>query len=36
MQGSAAAAQVVWVLVASAALVAVFGPVTAHLYRRDR
>ena len=36
MQGSAAAAQVVWVLVASAALVAVFGPLTAHLYRRDR
>jgi daunorubicin/doxorubicin transport system permease protein len=36
MQGSASAAQVVWVLAAAAALVAVFAPLTAHLYRRDR
>jgi len=36
MGGQAAAGQVAWVLLASAALVAVFAPVTVHLYGRQR
>jgi ABC-2 type transport system permease protein len=36
MEGTATAGQVGWVLVASAALVSVFGPLTMHLYRRKR
>ena len=36
MHGQAAAGQVAWVLLASAALVAVFAPVTVHLYGRQR
>jgi ABC-2 type transport system permease protein len=34
MQGSAAASDVLWVAVASAALVVIFGPITMALYRR--
>jgi ABC-2 type transport system permease protein len=34
MAGTATAGQVGWVLVAAAALLAVFGPLTVHLYRR--
>jgi ABC-2 type transport system permease protein len=34
MNGTATASEVVWVLVASAALTAVFAPLTTHLYRR--
>jgi len=34
MDGTAAASQAGWVLLASAALIAVFGPLTMHLYRR--
>ena len=34
--GLAAAGQVAWVLLASAAVVAVFAPVTVHLYGRQR
>jgi ABC-2 type transport system permease protein len=33
MAGTATAGQIGWVLLASAALIAVFGPLTAHLYR---
>jgi ABC-2 type transport system permease protein len=33
MHGTAGAGDVGWVLLASAALVAVFGPLTMHLYR---
>ena len=33
MAGTATAGQVGWVLLASAALVAVFGPLTMYLYR---
>jgi ABC-2 type transport system permease protein len=36
MAGQAAAGQVAWVLLASAALAAVFAPVTVHLYGRQR
>jgi ABC-2 type transport system permease protein len=36
MRGQAAAGQVAWVLLASAALVAVFAPVTVYLYGRQR
>jgi len=36
MGGQAAAGQVAWVLLASAALVAAFAPVTVHLYGRQR
>ncbi len=36
MGGQAAAGQVAWVLFATAALVAVFAPVTVHLYGRQR
>jgi ABC-2 type transport system permease protein len=36
MHGQAAAGQVAWVLLASAALVAVFAPVTVYLYGRQR
>lgn len=36
MGGQAAAGQVAWVLLASAALVAVFAPVTVYLYGRQR
>ena len=36
MGGQAAAGQVAWVLLASAALIAVFAPVTVHLYGRQR
>jgi daunorubicin/doxorubicin transport system permease protein len=36
MQGDVATGQVAWVLLASAALVAVFAPLTAHLYGRRR
>jgi ABC-2 type transport system permease protein len=36
MEGTATAGQVGWVLLASAALVSVFGPLTMHLYRRKR
>jgi ABC-2 type transport system permease protein len=36
MHGQAPAGQVAWVLLASAALVAVFAPVTVHLYGRQR
>ena len=36
MGGEAAAGQVAWVLLASAALVAVFAPVTVYLYGRQR
>ena len=35
MDGTAAASQVGWVLLASAALIAVFGPLTMHLYRAN-
>jgi ABC-2 type transport system permease protein len=35
MHGQAATGQVGWVLLASAALVAVFAPVTAYLYGRQ-
>jgi len=35
MDGTPAASQVGWVLLASAALIAVFGPLTMHLYRAD-
>jgi ABC-2 type transport system permease protein len=34
--GHPAAGQIAWVLLASAALTAVFAPVTAHLYGRQR
>jgi ABC-2 type transport system permease protein len=34
MQGHAPVGQIVWVLVASAALLAVFAPATTYLYRR--
>ena len=34
MDGTAAAGQAGWVLLASAALVAIFGPITMRLYRR--
>ena len=33
MDGTAAAGQAGWVLLASAALVAIFGPITMRLYR---
>jgi ABC-2 type transport system permease protein len=36
MHGQVAAGQVIWVLLASAALVAMFGPVTVYLYGRSR
>jgi ABC-2 type transport system permease protein len=36
MHGSAAATEVAWVLAWSAALVAVFGPLTMRLYARER
>jgi ABC-2 type transport system permease protein len=36
MAGQPAASQLAWVLLASAALVAVFAPVTAWLYGRQR
>jgi len=35
MDGTPAASQVGWVLLASAALIAIFGPLTMHLYRRN-
>ncbi len=34
MEGTASGAQIAWVLVASAILIATFGPLTAYLYRR--
>jgi ABC-2 type transport system permease protein len=36
LAGSATAADVGWVLLASAVIVAVFGPLTMHLYRRNQ
>ena len=36
MHGGATTGQVLWVVVASAALVAVFAPLTASLYRRTQ
>lgn len=36
MHGGATTGQVLWVLFASAALVAVFAPLTAYLYRRKQ
>ncbi|MGH3367610.1 MAG: ABC transporter permease [Nocardioidaceae bacterium] len=36
MSGTASAAEIVWVLVASGVLAAIFGPLTMHLYRNRR
>jgi ABC-2 type transport system permease protein len=36
MAGTATVAQVGWVLAASAALTAIFAPLTSHLYRNQR